>query len=317
MPIRDAGNDNDGAIDLLWINGENFRTLRDGDLLFGPFADLLPNRALIASDSPALQYDYGYPIDDYESPYGAAQFVMIYDSDKIANPPRSIPALLQWIENNPGQFTYPLLPDFVGSAFVRHILYAQLDDINVLFEPFDEERFAQYTAPLWDTLNRLESSLWRQGETYPESQAALELLFANGEVLFDLSYNPAKGGTLVESGQYPPTTRSYVFDEGTISNNHYVAIPYNSKHKAAAMVVANLILDPLAQLEKNKAEVWGDPTVLTLDLLPPDIAAQFDALESHPSAASIRELDKGKLPEIGAEWVVAIERAWEDEVLKK
>ena len=38
-----AGRDSGGSIDLIWINGENFRTLKDADLLYGPFVDLLPN----------------------------------------------------------------------------------------------------------------------------------------------------------------------------------------------------------------------------------------------------------------------------------
>ena len=37
-----AGVTDGGSIDLIWINGENFRTLKQGDLLFGPFADKLP-----------------------------------------------------------------------------------------------------------------------------------------------------------------------------------------------------------------------------------------------------------------------------------
>ncbi len=312
-----AGNDTDGAIDFLWINGENFRTLREGDLLFGPFADVVPNRQYIAPDSTATSHDYGYPIDDYESPYGAAQFVVIYNSEYVPNPPATLGGLFEWARANPGRFTYQLLPDFVGSAFVRHVFYANAGDVQGLLGGFDQQVFDTAGRRTWAALNDIEPFLWRGGETYPESQAALELLFANGEVWFDLSYNPAKGGTLVESGQYPESTRTYVFDEGTISNHHYVAIPYNSPHKAGAMVAANLILDPLAQLEKNKPEVWGDPTVLSLDLIPADVARQFRSLSTHPSAASADELNKGKLPEVSSRWVEEIERAWTAEVLQR
>jgi len=38
-----AGRDSDGAVDLLWINGENFAAMRREDLLHGPFVDALPN----------------------------------------------------------------------------------------------------------------------------------------------------------------------------------------------------------------------------------------------------------------------------------
>ena len=36
---QQAGNDSEGSIDLIWINGENFAAMREQDLLFGPFAE--------------------------------------------------------------------------------------------------------------------------------------------------------------------------------------------------------------------------------------------------------------------------------------
>ena len=31
-----AGNDEQGAVDLIWLNGENFAAMKDNDLLYGP-----------------------------------------------------------------------------------------------------------------------------------------------------------------------------------------------------------------------------------------------------------------------------------------
>ena len=38
-----AGGKNTGTIDLLWINGENFKNAKEAGLLFGPFSEQLPN----------------------------------------------------------------------------------------------------------------------------------------------------------------------------------------------------------------------------------------------------------------------------------
>jgi len=38
-----AGVTSGGSVDLIWINGENFRTMKDGGLLYGPFNSMLPN----------------------------------------------------------------------------------------------------------------------------------------------------------------------------------------------------------------------------------------------------------------------------------
>jgi putative thiamine transport system substrate-binding protein len=42
---KQAGNTDRGAVDLLWLNGENFASLKTNDLLFGPWAEQLPNFA--------------------------------------------------------------------------------------------------------------------------------------------------------------------------------------------------------------------------------------------------------------------------------
>ena len=40
---KGAGKTADGSIDMVWINGENFRTAKQGAVLWGPFAEKLPN----------------------------------------------------------------------------------------------------------------------------------------------------------------------------------------------------------------------------------------------------------------------------------
>jgi putative spermidine/putrescine transport system substrate-binding protein len=44
---KQAGKMEGGEVDLMWINGENFRTCKRNDLLYGPFADRLPNQKLV------------------------------------------------------------------------------------------------------------------------------------------------------------------------------------------------------------------------------------------------------------------------------
>lgn len=56
--------------------------------------------------------------------------------------------------------------------------------------------------------------------------------------------------------------------------------------------------------------------MLSFDLIPEDVADQFRALNTHPSAAASAELQRGKLAEPESPWVEAIERDWADNVLK-
>jgi putative thiamine transport system substrate-binding protein len=44
---RAAGKDDNGSVDIVWINGENFAAMKKNGLLFGPFTNKLPNFALV------------------------------------------------------------------------------------------------------------------------------------------------------------------------------------------------------------------------------------------------------------------------------
>ena len=164
---KQAGRDTGGSVDLVWVNGENFRTMRQGELLYGPFADFLPNAIYVNADDPSVKNDFGYPVEGYESPYGKAQFVMIYDSARLPVPPQTIEALLAWIGANPGKFTYAAPPDFTGSAFVRQVCYHAAGGYQSLLGDFQPAVFDDQAASCWQTLNELEPNLWRAGQTYP------------------------------------------------------------------------------------------------------------------------------------------------------
>ncbi len=314
---KEAGRDADGTVDLVWVNGENFRTMRQGELLYGNWAQFLPSSAYVNQADPSVANDFGFPVEGFESPYGKAQFVMIYDSARVPEPPRTIEALLAWVRENPGKFTYAAPPDFTGSAFMRHVCYHAVGGHEQLLGEFDQAAFDAELPACWATLNDAEPFLWREGQTYPENRTRMQELFANGEVYFDMAYNPAEASSLVENGRYPETTRTFVFETGTIANTHYVAIPYNSPHKAAAMVVANFLLSPAAQVNKALPENWGDLPVLDPALLPAEWQAQFAAIPRGVATLSTAELSATRLPELQAPWLTAMEQAWEAEVLQK
>ncbi len=306
-----------GSVDLMWVNGENFRTLREGELAYGPWAGFLPNSALVDWSDPSVANDFGYPVDAYESPYGKAQFVMIYDTARVPEPPRTVANLLAWIQANPGRFTYAAPPDFTGSAFVRHVCYHVASGYEALLGAFDAQVFAQKVTPCFEQLQALEASLWRAGETYPESRARMQDLFANGEIDFDMAYNPAEASSLIAQGRYPATARTFVFDEGTIANTHYLAIAFNAGDKAGAMVVANALLSPELQLSKADPSGWGDLTVLDPRRLPVEWSDRFAALPRGPATLSDAELSARRLPELQSDWLAAIEAGWIENVLQK
>jgi len=175
---KQAGNDTNGSVDIMWINGENFRTMREADLLYGPWAQAVPTSRYIDWSDGSIAYDFGFPVEGYELPYGSAQFVMGYNRAFVPEPPQSIAALIAWIKANPGKFTYPAPPDFTGSVFVRHLCYHATGDYTAFLGEFDQGLFEQRFPACWELLNEIEPYLWREGQTYPETVSALQELFA-------------------------------------------------------------------------------------------------------------------------------------------
>ena len=311
---KEAGVMDAGSVDMIWINGENFRTMMQGGLVWCGYTESLPNNTLVNWDNPAIANDFGVPVAGCEVPWSKAQFAFGYDSAKTPNPPKSIGDLITWVKANPGQFTYPAPPDFNGAVFVRHVFYYAAGGAQNLAGAFDQAKFDAAASKTWAILNEMEPFLWREGKTYPNSVAQMNELFANGEVALTFNYEPAQFGLAVAAGTYPETTRSYGLSDGTIGNTNYTLIPFNSPNKAAAMVLQNLLLSGVAQYEKAKPDVWGALPAIEVNRTSPEIQSEFAAIVTPLAVVSAQELGKTALPELQADWISAIEQGWLDAV---
>ncbi len=203
----------EGSMDLMWINGENFRDAKDNDLLWAPFLEKLPNyQKYVDKQVQDMKYDFGEDTKGLEAPWGRAQFVLIYDESKVKNPPKSIEELKKWVKENPGKFTYPAPPDFTGSAFIRHVLYETTGGYEKYMDVMKEEEFKKAAQPMWQYLNSIEPYLWREGKTYPESSSKLDQLFGSSEVWMTMSYTPSHAANKIKSGEFPHTAKSFLLE---------------------------------------------------------------------------------------------------------
>jgi putative thiamine transport system substrate-binding protein len=305
-----AGRTSGGSVDLIWINGENFAAMKAQSLLFGPFAESLPNYQWVDTvGKPTTRIDFTVPVDGLEVPWGMAQIVFLYDAARVGEPPRSMAALLAWAEAHPGRFTYPAPPDFTGSTFLKQALYGLAVDPDQLQQPATDSGFAELTAPLWRWLDQLHPRLWRSGRTFPANDQWQRQLLDDGEIDISLSFNPGEASSAIAQGLLPDTVRTYVLEGGTIGNTHFVAIPFNATAKEAAMVVADFLLSPEAQLRKQDPAVWGDPTVLAMDKLPAADRQRFSDLPLGVATLSPAELGPALL-EPHPTWMTRLEAEW-------
>jgi putative thiamine transport system substrate-binding protein len=287
---KQAGEDDDGAIDMIWINGANFASMKEADLLFGPYAEQLPNWALVDADGKTVRTDFTVPTDGFESPWAMAQVVFVHDTADMPERLGSMQALLEWTQANPGRFSYPQPPDFLGTTFLKQVLVDILPDASVLANPATDENYDEITAPLWAYLDELTPNLWREGKAYPSTGTAMFPLIADGELDLSISFSPGAASTAIANNELPPSVRTFVLDKGTIGNASFVAVPYNSGSKAGAMVVANFLMSPEAQARAQDPAILGYGTVLNMDALSADDRALFDALELGVATLSPAEL---------------------------
>ncbi len=308
---KQAGENDDGAIDMIWINGANFAAMKEADLLFGPYAEQLPNWAVVDAAGKTVQTDFTVPTDGYESPWAMAQVVFVHDTADMPNGVGSMAELLEWAQANPGRFSYPQPPDFLGTTFLKQVLVDILPDPSVLSAEATDENYAEVTAPLWAYLDALTPNLWREGQAYPATGTAMFPLIADDELDLSISFSPGAASTAIANFELPDTVRTFVLDKGTIGNASFVTIPYNSGSKAGAMIVANFLMSPEAQARAQDPAILGYGTVLDMAAITAEERAVFDGLE-----LGIATLTPAELGTVQAEphpsWATRLADDWAD-----
>ncbi|HAT1644747.1 TPA: ABC transporter substrate-binding protein [Raoultella planticola] len=296
-----AGRKHNGSVDLLWVNGENFRTLKTANLLQTGWAERLPNWRYVDTRQPVRE-DFSVPTDGAESPWGSAQLTFIARRTQTPTPPDSPEALLTFAAAHRGEVTYPRPPDFTGTAFLEQMLIDLTERPDALRRPPEPQTFAAVSAPLWRYLDQLHPLLWREGRDFPASPARMDAMLVNGTLRLSLTFNPLHARQKAVSGELPKDSYGFGFERGMLGNVHFVTIPANARAPAGARVVANFLLSPAAQLRKADPAVWGDPSVLNPQSLPDDQRQALQALTAQNAPPVLAEPH--------AAWVDALEQEW-------
>lgn len=302
-----AGKLTDGTVDMVWINGENFLAMKREGLLFGPFAESLPNFAYVdVQGKPTTRIDFSEPVEGLEAPWGMAQLTFFADKARVPHPPRSMAELLAFAKAHPGRVSYPRPPNFHGSTFVKQALLEVNADRSALYKPVTPDALTQASTPLWAFLDALHPHLWRAGRQFPQNSAAVRQMMADGELLLAFTFNPNEAANEIAAGRLAPSVISYQFSRGSIGNTHFLAIPFNARARDGAQVLINFLLSPEAQARKADIAQWGDPTVLAMEKLSPVERARFNA---SALPGQVEEVT-ATLTEPHGSWVEPLEREW-------
>lgn len=283
------------AVDLLWINGENFAALKQASKLLGDLPAKVPNSRLLRDDL-AWQIDFGTAVEGYELPWGIAQLQLIVRASHLTQGQTilSPQALLDLAKAHPERFSYPKPPSFHGTSWLKALAYQLAEQPEMLTLPATESRTAAVLAPLWRYLDQLHPYLWQQGQEFPISAGRQRQLYNQGVLDNSITFNPNEVKALQLQYKLAADARSVSLGERALTNFHYLAIPATSPRKEAALNVINFLLSARAQAEKARPDGWADPSVVRLE--GDDSEAQAPLVASHPE------------PHVS--WNAVLEREW-------
>jgi putative thiamine transport system substrate-binding protein len=285
-----AENGRSSAIDLMWVNGENFAYLKQQGFLLGHLWSTIPNSAFLAVDSLPITVDFGEPMHGFEVPWGIGQFNLIAESAIYQQPQLSAKSLLEIAQNNPKTVTYPRPPEFHGTTFLKQLLVDITDADPRLYQLATGQAKDELLPILWQYLDQLHPHLWQQGKAFPSSAAEQMLLYQQKTLSMAVSFNPNQWLKEKSTQQISESSVRRYFTDGAITNSHNLAIPKSAPSPDAAKVVINFMLSEKAQKEKFTG-VWGDPSVVT------SLFDEKATMTAHP--------------ELHSSWHVIIEDTWQ------
>jgi putative thiamine transport system substrate-binding protein len=112
---RNKGEDDDGAIDMIWINGSNFAAMKDADLLFGPLC-----RTTAELGCRGCWWAKQFKL--ITVPQGANRLGLARRSNAQNTASTGARTLLEWVKVNLVCSLHPQPPDFLGTTFPKQAL---------------------------------------------------------------------------------------------------------------------------------------------------------------------------------------------------
>lgn len=313
-----AGRTENGSVDFMWVNGENFFSLKDNNYLYGPFLNSLPNLEYVDPDNINLKYDCGTPIDDMEAPFQATFSVFWANTDVIprSDLPENPAEFLAFAKKYPGQFIYAEPGNSSGTYFVGTIIAGLCGSeiwSRINKEAIPKDELKRLIEPALEFLRELNPYLWNKGTSFPANGSIVVQLFGDGEINFCFASSMPQA--YMDAGSVPAATRPFFFKSGVIHDFWYLAIPSNAANKAAALVAINAIMDPLIQI--SQFETVGYYPFSDYEFLNPEQQAAFDNIKWGPGVIKPQEMLPYYVPQANGQNNDLIEEIWFEEVLNK
>jgi len=186
----------------------------------------------------------GTDVKGYVMPMFNSQTALAYNPSLVANPPKSYPALADWVKENPKQFGYNgIKGGMSGVSFVVGWVYAFGSDTKTLVDgPYDKGEMDKLSGA-FEKLKTFNENV----AFTPGNAGTLDMLsrgeIAMGPVWVDMFY------TWKANGQLPPNLKLVLPEPGMPGQPMYYVVPAKAAHKDLAEKFVALATSPKVQAD--------------------------------------------------------------------
>lgn len=307
-----------GSVDFLWVNGENFSSLKDNGYLYGPFSWDVPAAQYYDPEARDNLYDAGVAIDGYEMTWHRYCSGYFANTDMTGTDlPTNADEYLEWIKQFPGHISYPEPGDEQGTRFVFNMIanvigrdaWSTISTDTTL----TKDQIKEIIEPGLAYLRELNPYLWNQGTTFPSDQTVYNQMYADGEAYAHFSTTwPV---SQVAAGTYPASTKCFMLDEAMLCYGSYLAIPSNATNLAAALVAVNAFCSP--ELELSKYEQTASPSGILESTLTEEEREAFNSVDLGEASLNAFDVQNVGISLAAGTSIEIFEEIWHEEVLGK
>src|SRR5438105_8017811 len=183
----------------------------------------------------------------YGLPYRASSVILAYNSATVKDPPATLDALIAWVKNNDGQFTYNP-PDKGGSGgnFTERVLSVGIpaDQLAFFQTQYDEAKESLWD-PGWQTLVDMHPHIFNNG-FYPQGNVPVLQTLGKGSISMAPVWSDQSLSYLAQK-LLPPEVKLKQIDPPFAGSAAYLGIPADSNNKDVLYEFPNWLLTPEPQ----------------------------------------------------------------------
>src|SRR5579859_595899 len=231
----------------------------------------------------------------YGAPYRASSVILAYNSATVKDPPTTLDALIAWVKNNDGQFTYNP-PDKGGSGgnFTERVLSVGIpaDQLTFFQTQYDEAKESLWD-PGWQILKDLHPHIFNNG-FYPQGNVPVLQTLGKGSISMAPVWSDQSLSYLAQK-LLPPEVKLLQIDPPFAGSAAFLGIPSDSKNKDVLYEMLNWLLTPEPQ-QIVVEQINGYPG-LDWKYMAPEVQQKYaDVAKAYSTAFSPKfQTDRNKL----------------------